>query len=137
MIKIQKHFFCLINVGRIGKFASTKAFFFSFYSDILKFCPNCPIGYEDTNSWEKNTVNLYDAYLFKIYSKCQKKFIRKIVFVFNLTSVYQILCNFIYWMNSCKYFIYSLPPSPFRPLFMAPASVRVWISHEAIFFLNK
>ena len=55
-------------------------------------------------------------------------------FYFSILRVYQILCNFIYWMKSCKCSIYS-PPS--APLYDTPAIVRVWISNGAIFFLNK
>ena len=110
MILTQKHCFSSISIGRIGKMTSTKSFFF--YSDILKFCPNRPIGYGDTNLEKKICYILFDAYLFKNCDKYQKKFIRKIILLFNFTSVYQILCNFIYWMKSRKHSIYSpfLPP---------------------------
>ena len=55
---------------------------------------------------------LYDVCLFKNYGKYQNKFINTIVLFFKFTSVYTILCNFIYWVKSCKCLIYS---SPFRP----------------------
>ena len=89
--------------------------FLNFYHNLSiinkLFGPNRLIDQGDTNFWKKICSILYDAYLFGNYGKYHKKFIRKIVLFFNLTSVYQILCNFIYWMKSCKCLI-DTPSAP-------------------------
>ena len=132
---IQEHYFCCINIGRIGKNVILFwSFFFWFYSGISKFGLNRPIGYGDTKFVEKICSILYDAYLFKNYRKDPKKLARKIVLFFDSTYLYQIMWNFLStgWKVANVRYI-----PPFRPLFMAPASVRVWISRGAIYLLNK
>ena len=116
-----EYLFCSISIGRIGKISSTKSVYL-FYSNVSKFSPNRPIDHRDTILWRKMCSILYDAYLFRNYSKYQNKLVSKIVSFLDFTSVYTILFNFINWMKRCKCLIYSLP---FRPLFIAPASVRV------------
>ena len=93
------------------------------------------IGCGDTKYVGKISSISYNSCLFKNYCKYQKTFFSKIVFFLYFTSVYQILCNFIYWVKSYKCSIY--PPPPSHLFFRALASVRIWISRGAIFFLHK
>ena len=87
--EIQIHCFSSINMGRIGKCHLQNHFIFSFYSDILQFYSNRPIGSGDANLWKIKCSILYDAYLFKNYDKYKKKcyFFRKIVLFFSFMSV--------------------------------------------------
>ena len=66
-------------------------FFFDFTVVSQNLVQIGPLVKDTLNLWKKICSTLYDAYLLQNYGKYQK------------TSAYKMLCNFIRWMNSCKF----------------------------------
>ena len=141
-VKNSKTLFLFDRYGSYRKNVINKTILFfniTAISQNLVQIKNMSIGWRNKKFVEKIYLILLDAYLSKNYSIYPKKLISKIVLFFDFTPVYQILRNFIYWVKCSRYSPLPHSPSPpLQPFFMAPSSVRIWISCRAIlFFINK